>query len=150
MIDKNYNPVLIEELKKDYPGMSEETVKSIYPFEISQNEHMIIWARQTQKALDQIKEDSPSAYKDLMIEKPFGWLKKWEGKTGLFEIAFSHLKQVTTNGNNHKTKTGEPDPYTYRDAWLLSWDKDLYDKIIYKKQKPKYDKKPFKERMIYS
>ncbi len=150
MIDKVYNLKLLEKLKEDYQGMSDDTLKLIYPFEISSYEHQLVWAKQTKKGLERIREDSSQAYNEMMIDKPFKWITSWEGEFYNFEIAFNHLKQAVNNGNQYENKKGEKEPYTYRDAWLLSWDKDLYDKIIYKKQKSKYDKKPFKERMIYT
>jgi len=127
------NDFLLRKLSDQYDGrITGEKLNKIYRYELSDWEHMAIWAYKTDIVLEKIKNLSEKMYSEVTANNKFKWVQVWKHETKQFKYAttwLEHLKQVIYNSERYADEKGVPQVIDYEKyTQLNNWEEIFYSR----------------------
>lgn len=129
----NLNWYLFELLKKQYNSIDVDELKTLYQFEITTVEQMVIWAYEIDLAINKLEDLSKSMVDDLRYDSKTKWMFKltesWRPNFKYIKDYQSHLNDVIYNCSIYHGIDKLASPFEFEYVWLVNFRDDMYRRL---------------------
>lgn len=130
---RNINWFLFELLKKQYTISDEEELKTLYQFEITEFEEMVLWAYEIDLAIGRIENVSKKEVDDLRFDSKTKWMFKcvesWRPCFKYIKDYQAHLNDVIYNCSIYHGIDKPGLPFEYENSWLVNFRDNMYRRL---------------------
>jgi len=129
----NLNWYLFELLKKQYTISDETELKTLYQFELTTEEQMVLWAYEIDLAINKLEGLNKSMADDIRFDPKTKWMVKftesWRPNFRYIKDYQTHLNDVIYNCSIYHGIDKPALPFEYENAWLVNFREDMYRRL---------------------